>query len=199
MLVVAMVGRCRSSASPLAINLTEVFRRHPECYDAETLQFEAESGDPFGFDGLKMVESVEESKALTNSTEPAVIIAASGMCEFGRVVHHLRRAVGDPNSTVVIVGYQAQHTLGRRFVERRKEVRVLGVMRERRCHVTVLDAFSAHADRDELLWWAEGCGEQVRRFFLVHGDPDQSEAFAEHLAARGREAHVPARGERIEL
>jgi len=185
--------------SPLTVNLTEVFRRHPECYDPETEEFQSQHGDPFGFEYLRMVESVDESKQLNHLSGPAIIISASGMCEFGRVVHHLRNAIEHKKNTIVIVGYQAQHTLGRRLVEGRERVKIFGVKRDVRAEVRVLNAFSAHADREELLWWAEGCGKQVRRFFLVHGDPDQSESFAEALTERGYQATVPDFKECIDL
>jgi metallo-beta-lactamase family protein len=185
--------------SPLAVNLTEVFRRHPQCYDLETQGFEADHGDPFGFQMLTMVDSVEESKRLNSLAGTAIIISASGMCEAGRIVHHLRNSIEDPRNTVVIVGFQAQHTLGRRLVEHSPTVKIFGVEREVRAEVRVLNAFSAHADRDELLWWAEGCGGAVRGFFPVHGDPDQCDALARHLVERGRAARVPVQGEAIDL
>ncbi len=186
--------------SPLAVNLTEVFRRHPECYDLETIGFGKDHGDPFGFQLLTMVDSVDESKKLNSLAGPAIIISASGMCEAGRIVHHLRNSIEDPKNTIVIVGFQAQHTLGRRLVEHSPTVKIFGVEREVRAEVRVLNAFSAHADRDELLWWAEKCGAQVRRFFQVHGDPDQCEALAGHVRERlGRAAHVPAPGESVDL
>ena len=185
--------------SPLSTNLTEVFRRHPECYDAETAKFHSSHGDPFGFGMLTMTQSVEESKALNRLAEPAIIISASGMCEGGRVVHHLRNSIEDSRNMVVIVGYQAQHTLGRRLVERRPEVRIFGVKRELKAEVRVLNAFSAHADREELIWWAGACGKQVRQYFLVHGDLDQCEALQGHLAKKDMKGMVPARGESVDL
>ncbi len=177
--------------SPLATNLTGVFRRHQECYDTETIDFDNVHGDPFGFEMLEAVTGVEESKKLNHLKEPAIVISASGMCEGGRVVHHLRNSIEDPRNTIVIVGYQAQHTLGRRLVEGRRQVNIFGLPRDLNARVRTLNAFSAHADRDELLWWADACGSQVRRFFLVHGDPDQCEALAGHLGDRGRKAEVP--------
>jgi len=185
--------------SPLATNLTTVFRRHPECYDLEATAFGETHGDPFGFEMLRMTQSVEESKALNHLSEPAVIISASGMCEGGRVVHHLRNNIEDPKNTIVIVGYQAQHTLGRRIVERRRKVRIFGVHYLLNAQVKVLNAFSAHADKDELIWWAESCGDRVKNYFMTHGDPDQSEALAGHLKKRGLTATVPGRGQRIGL
>lgn len=185
--------------SPLAVNLTEVFTKHEECYDAETLAFDARYGDPFGFDLLTFVESVEESRRLNSLRGPAMIISASGMCEAGRVLHHLRNTLEDPRNFVVIVGFQAQHTLGRRLAEGRRKVRLLGLEREVRAEVRVLDAFSAHADRNELLDWARACGPQVRRFFLVHGEADQSEPFARTLAAERLHAQVAKEGETVAL
>lgn len=185
--------------SPLAVNLTGVFRNHDECYDAETVAFDDAHGDPFGFDMLTLTQSVDESKALNTMDGPMIIISASGMCEGGRIVHHLRNSVEDPKNMVIIVGYQAQHTLGRRIVERRQRVKIFGVERDLIAEVRVLNAFSAHADRDELLWWVDQCGSQVRSFFLVHGDPDQSEAFAKHLASRNRKGVVPKEGDTIDL
>jgi len=185
--------------SPLTVNLTQVFRRHHECYDKETVAFDDSHGDPFGFNLLTMVESVDESKALNRLDHPAVIISASGMCEAGRVVHHLRNSIEDRKNTIVIVGYQAQHTLGRRIVERRPRVKIFGVERDLNAEVAVLNAFSAHADRDELLWWVGECGAQVRKFFMVHGDPDPCEALAGHVQQLGRAAHVPVQGEQVDL
>jgi len=185
--------------SPLAVNLTSVFRKHRECYDEEAIDFDAEHGDPFGFAMLRMVTDAEESKSLNHVEGPVIIISASGMCEGGRVVHHLRNSIEEPNNTIVIVGYQAQHTLGRRIVERRDRVRIFGVERDLRAEVRVLNAFSAHADRDELIWWAQECGRQVRKFYCVHGDPDQCEALAEHLNERRLKAEVPTKGMRVKL
>lgn len=185
--------------SPLAVGLTEVFRRHPECFDAQTIAFDSQHGDPFDFPSLTLVRSVDESKNLNTAKGPMIIISASGMCEGGRVVHHLRNTIEKFDNMVIIVGYQAQHTLGRRIVERRKRVKILGVGRDLNAEVRVLNAFSAHADRDELLWWAESCGSQVRQFFLVHGDPDQSEAFASHLDERRLDNLVPREGQTVDL
>ena len=176
-----------------------VFRRHRECYDEETVDFDNAHGDPFGFEMLNMTTSVEESKRLNDLKEPAIIISASGMCEGGRIVHHLRNSIENPKNTIVIVGYQAQHTLGRRIVEGRRQVNIFGVPRDLNAKVRVLNAFSAHGDKEELLWWAKSCGSQVRRFFLVHGDPDQCEALSGHIKDLGRKAVVPSPRARVDL
>ena len=185
--------------SPLAVNVTQIFRRHEDCYDKEALHFDHNHGDPFGFDVLKMVETVEASKRLNETPGPMIIISASGMCEAGRVLHHLRNNIENSNNAVVIVGFQAPHTLGRRIVERRPRVRIFGVERDLHAKVSVLNAFSAHADRDELLWWAKACGPQVRHFYLVHGDPEPCEALRDALASEGRKATIPSQGQSFPL
>ncbi len=159
--------------SPLTVRITEVFRLHPECYDQDLSRHLAGGGSAFEFPQLRYVASVEGSKRVSASSDPAVVIAASGMCEFGRVVHHLRAIVDDPDSVVVIVGFQAQHTLGRRLVERRRQVRILGVEWERQMRVKVLNGFSAHADQSDLLAFAEAVRETgpLRHVALVHGEP----------------------------
>ncbi len=188
--------------SPLTLRVTDVFRLHPECFDEEAREQVVGDDSPFDFDGLIYVSSVDDSKQIDRSDEPCVVISASGMCEFGRVLHHLRASVGDPKSTVVIVGFQAQHTLGRRLVEGRKRVRIFGVERERRCEVVVLDGFSAHADRDDLLDFAEAVREKgpLRQVALVHGEDKAREALRERLLdAHFPTVHIPRPGERIEL
>lgn len=184
--------------SPLAINVTEVFKLHPDCFDAETRAFLEKHGSVFGFEGAHFVSSRSESMALNSLEGPAVIIAASGMAEAGRILHHLRNHVGDARNTILIVGFMAQHTLGRRLVERRARVRIWGVERDLRARVEVLNSLSAHADRNDLLAYAEGCAT-ARSFFLVHGEPKSQQALREALEARGRTVHVPARGETYEL
>ena len=185
--------------SPLAINVTEVFKLHPECFDAETRGFLEKHGDIFGFDGIEYVSSREESIALNHLAGPAMIISAAGMAEAGRVLHHLRNNVEDDRNTILVVGFMAQHTLGRRLVERRPRVRIWGVERDLRAHVEVLDAFSAHADRRDLLAYAEACGKDVRRFFLVHGELQAQDSLRDALQKRDLRVEIPERGESIEL
>jgi metallo-beta-lactamase family protein len=173
--------------SPLTVKLTDVFRLHPECYDREARELLRAEDSPFHFDGLHYVSSVEDSMAIDRLEGPAIIIAASGMCEAGRVLHHLRATVEESRNTVVIVGFQAQHTLGRRLVERRPEVRIFGLPHARRAEVVVLDGFSAHADQAGLAAFAEETRLRgpLRRVVLVHGEPPAQDAFAELLATRG--------------
>jgi metallo-beta-lactamase family protein len=128
-----------------------------------------------------------------------MIISAAGMAEAGRVLHHLRNNVEDERNTILIVGFMAQHTLGRRLVERRPRVRIWGVERDLRAHVEVLDSFSAHADRNDLLNYAEACGKQARRLFLVHGELQAQESLRDAMKKRDLRAEIPERGDTVEL
>jgi metallo-beta-lactamase family protein len=186
--------------SPLATKLTDIFRLHPDCYDRDT--FERLRDSPFEFPGLEFVTDVERSKQIDAMTEPAIIIAGSGMCEGGRVLHHLRVMVEDPHNTVAIVGFQAQHTLGRRIAERRAQVRIFGIMHELHAEVAVIDGFSAHADRDGLVAFAEAARARgaVREIILVHGEPPAQTALTGALREHGfANVVAPALGERQRL
>jgi len=187
--------------SPLAVNVTEIFRAHPECFDAETLALlRDEQTDPFGFRLLHYVRDVEESKALNQREGPMIILSASGMCEAGRVLHHLRNSIGDPRNLILIVGFQAENTLGRKLQEQWDEVRIFGEPFPRRARVETIDAFSAHADRAELLAWVGGLQPRPRRAFVVHGEEGQSLAFAEALKASGpADVTVPTLGQTVVL
>jgi metallo-beta-lactamase family protein len=172
--------------SPLSSKATEVHQKHPQAYDEETLRLIQEGSNPFWFPGLRFVEDVEESKALNHRDGPVVIISASGMCEGGRILHHLKHTVEDPDSTILIVGYQAQHTLGRRIVEEVTPVKIFGDEYELLAEVHSINALSAHADRDEMLDYFERMGpESVENAFVVHGDPEAAEAFANALKRTG--------------
>jgi metallo-beta-lactamase family protein len=186
--------------SPLAVNVTQVFSHHPECFDEETLAFLRGGDDPFGSEHVRYIRDVEHSKRLNTMEGPAIIISASGMCEFGRIVHHLKNHIEDKRNMVLIIGYQAGHTLGRRIVERRETVRIFGDEYRLNAEVVVMNAFSAHADRSDLYRWIEGVGPQVQDVVLVHGDPRQMEAFAPGLKERGyRNVHMPQRAQRISV
>ncbi len=176
--------------SPLAIDATAVYRLHPEGYNEELFEFMLDDrhNDPFGFDMMQYTRAVEQSKALNVMEGPAVIISASGMAESGRILHHLIHNVEDPRSTILIVGWQAPHTLGRRLLEGEKRVRILGDEFSVRARVRQIDGFSAHADRSELLDWAGAFVRAPRHTFVVHGDEAVSEAFAATLR---REAGLP--------
>ncbi|HET9956781.1 MAG TPA: MBL fold metallo-hydrolase [Polyangiaceae bacterium] len=184
--------------SPLAIDVTQVFRSHPECFDAETRALLEARGDVFNFEGVRFMQSREESMQINQYAGPAVIISASGMAEAGRILHHLRNHVEDERNTILIVGFMAQHTLGRRLVEGRQRVKIWGVERELRAHVEVLNAFSAHADRRDLLAYVEAC-TGLRRAFLVHGEPEQQGPLQAALNARGIDVAIPHRGQTVTL
>jgi metallo-beta-lactamase family protein len=186
--------------SPLTVRVTDVFKLHPECYDHETRQMMRGDDSPFEFDDLTYVEDKELSKRVSSSGEPAVVISASGMCEAGRVLHHLRTAVEDPKNTVLIVGYQAVHTLGRRLVEKRARVKIFGVERERRCEVVVMNGFSAHADQRDLVTYAQRTLERgaVSKVCLVHGDPQPQRILGQKLNDAGlADVVIPAPGDRL--
>jgi metallo-beta-lactamase family protein len=182
--------------SPLSVRITEVFKLHPECFDEETRAFMRQNGDPFGFENLHYVSTAEDSKALNGMEGPMMIIAASGMCEAGRILHHLRNAVEDARNMVLIIGYQAEHTLGRRIAERQSEVKIFGVERPLEAEVVVMDSFSAHADRDDLLDFVTRCRANLKKTFVIHGEESQSLALAKRLTELGMpEVQVPMLGE----
>jgi metallo-beta-lactamase family protein len=185
--------------SPLATSVTSVFRLHPDCFDAETRAFLDQHGEVFSFPEVRFVADRDESMRLNSLKGPAVIISASGMCEAGRVLHHLKNNVEDERNTVLVVGYMAKHTLGRRIVERHPTLRIFGVDRALRAKVEVLNAFSAHADRDDLLEYASASASASTRVLLVHGEPDQQHPLTRALSDRGLKAHAPARGDVIEV
>jgi metallo-beta-lactamase family protein len=180
--------------SPLAIDATAVFRLHPEAYDAEIRQFMLAEGDPFGFDKLRYTRSVEQSKELNFLRDPFVVISASGMAETGRILHHLRNRIEDPKNTILIVGWQAPDTLGRRLVEREPIVKIFGDEYHVKAQVEVLNGFSGHADRAELLGWAKAIAKRPRRTFLVHGEEDAALALADGLRREAgyEQVDVPA-------
>jgi metallo-beta-lactamase family protein len=186
--------------SPLSVRITDIFKLHPECFDEETQAFLRQNGDPFGFENLRYVSDVEDSKALNGQEGPMMIIAASGMCEAGRILHHLRNAVEDAKNMVLIIGYQAQHTLGRRIAERKSVVKIFGVERALEAEVVVMDAFSAHAEGDDLLDFVERCGGRLRKTLLIHGEEVQSEAFGKRLTEMGiPDVQTPLLGEFIHV
>ena len=176
--------------SPLSVNVTEVFRLHPECYDEETARFilSDRHPDPFGFKRLRYIRDVEDSKELHLLREPAIIISASGMCEAGRILHHLKNNIEDSRNTVLIVGWQAPDTLGRKLVERREKVRIFGEEYQVRAEVEVINGYSAHADRGELLDYVRPLNNgRLKKVFVVHGEEEASLALADGL----RELGVP--------
>lgn len=186
--------------SPLATNVTEIFQMHPECYDKEIYdEFIHNRINPFGFGDLKYTRSTEESKQLNTFEGPFVVISAAGMCEAGRIRHHLKNNIEDPNNTILIVGYMAQHTLGRKIVEREPEVKIFDKMYKLNAEVIVLNAFSAHADKEELFTYVKNI-KGLKKVFLVHGEEENSVPFGERIQSElGIEVVIPDLGESVDL
>jgi metallo-beta-lactamase family protein len=182
--------------SPMAVRATEVFRSHPECFNDQTLRLLDDDPDLFGEKRIHYIDKVNESIALNDRPEPCVIVSASGMCEAGRILHHLKHHIEDPRCAVLIVGYQAAETLGRRLVERRPEVRILGRTYALKAEVVVLNGLSSHADHGSLLRSLGPLAATTKRVRLVHGEPERAAALAEGLRAAGfADVAVPERGE----
>ena len=184
----------------MAVAATKAFALHQDAY-AEPMQKLIEAGDaPLTFEGLKLVTSVEDSIALNHSTDPAVIIAASGMCTAGRVKHHLKFNVSNARNTVLFVGYQAQGSLGRVIQNGTSPVRIFGRWHPVNAEIETGEEFSAHAGRDELIEWFESFGTPPTRTFVVHGEEDAALSFAQTLEQRfGATVTVPQRGEAVDL
>lgn len=173
--------------SPMATNATSIFQVHPECYDQETHEaFITHHKNPFGFNSLSFVTSVDESKSLNDRPGPMIIISADGMCEAGRILHHLANNIGDSRNTVLLVGFMAENTLGRRLQNREEEVRIMGEWYKVRADIEQINAFSAHADYAETIQWLKEIDtSKLKRIFMVHGEHEAQEFFKEQLAING--------------
>jgi metallo-beta-lactamase family protein len=173
--------------SPLAVEATNVFRRHPECMDRETSRIFLEGGeDPFGFNRLKYIKEVQESKELNERTDPMIVISASGMAEAGRILHHLSNNIQNPKNLILLVGYAAENTLARRIMDGNKKVKIFGEEHTVAAGVKVMDYFSAHADQNELLEYVKNTdNKKLKKIFLVHGEEDQALPFKEKLIEAG--------------
>jgi metallo-beta-lactamase family protein len=198
--------------SPLAVHLTQVFAEHPEVYDRDTqATFLAKGQNPFFFDQIRFVRSVEESMALNRDETPKIIIAASGMCEAGRILHHLRFKVHNERNTILIVGYMAENTLGRRIEEQglayessgrsgpTPMLRFFNKEYPLKAHVSKIDGFSGHADQAEMLRFLKQCNLRIKRIALVHGEERQALHFADVLHREGYAVSVPRRGETLRV
>lgn len=191
--------------SPLAIDVTAAYRMHPECYDDEIRDFIQQAGaggriDPFGFDDLTYTRTAEASKKLNFLREPAIIIAASGMMEAGRILHHLHNRIEDPRTTVLVVGFQGENTLGRKLVDHEPEVRIFGELHQNKAQVEVLSGFSGHADMNELQAWVGAMSRKPTRTFLVHGEGQAQFTLADALKARfGIQVDVPELKSQVDL
>ncbi len=176
--------------SPLAVNATEIFRIHPECFNQEIYDFLFERRNPFGFESLTLIRKVSESKKLNGLKEPAIIISASGMCEAGRVLHHLRNNISSSRNTILFVGYCAENTLGWKIRQGWEEVNIFGEPYPVRASVKALDSFSGHADRSELLDYFQDMTGPREKVWLVHGEPEQSRALCDTLRERHQTGEV---------
>jgi metallo-beta-lactamase family protein len=186
--------------SPLATNVTEVFRQHTEDWDQEILAFNHTVGDPFGWSRLKYTKTVQESKALNDLHVPFMVMAASGMCEAGRILHHLKNGIEDPRNLVLITGYQAANTLGRKLVERQPEVNIFGEPMRVRAEIDSIGELSGHADQHELLTWMEPVVPTLKKVFLVHGEPLAQQALKEEIEKLYKlEVICPKRDDRFEV
>lgn len=188
--------------SPLAVNATNVFRAHPECFDRETNRvFLVNGEDPFGFSRLKYIRDVNASKELNEKKGAMIIISASGMAEGGRILHHLKNNVGNPKNLVLFVGYAAEHTLARKIMDGAKEVNIFGEKHIINCRVKIMDYFSAHADQEELIDYIRlNPKEKLKNIFLVHGEEEQSLVLREKLVTMSyRNVHFPVSGEKYEI
>ena len=181
--------------SPLAVNATEVFRKHPELYDEEAGKFLAGGDDPFGFSRLQYIRESSESKALNSLRGPFLVLSASGMCEGGRILHHLRNNIEDSRNTVLLTGFQAENTLGRKILNGDREVPIFGEPVQLRAEVVSLDELSGHADQRELIEWMRPLASRRKKVFLVHGEPAQGAALAEVIRKEFRlDVLQPSRG-----
>ncbi len=186
--------------SPLSFDATEIYKIHPECFDNRMREYFYSNKSPFQFEGLHFTQGVGESKALNYDSSPMIIISASGMCENGRILHHLKNNIEDEKNTVLAVGFMAENTLGRKLVEGEKPVRIFGEEYNLNARVEVINGFSAHADSDALLEYAEKVGSTADSIFLVHGELDQCEILSNRIEDRiHKKPFIPARGETFEL
>ena len=186
--------------SPMAIKVTEVFEQHPELFDEEMLQRLRQESSPFDLPDLQMSRTTNQSKAINRIKGPTLIIAGSGMCTGGRVKHHLVHNISKAKCCILFVGYQAKGTLGRHIVDGAKEVRILGRNYHVKARIVQITGFSAHADRDELTKWLSALQKAPRRLFIVHGEADSANSFAEHIKKeKGWEVTVPTYEQKVLL
>lgn len=187
--------------SPLAVETSKVFMKYSHLFDAETKEFVHQGRHPaLNFPQLTYIESVDQSKALNDRHEPMIIISASGMAETGRILHHLRNNIQNPKNMVLIVGWQAPHTLGRRLADREQMVRIFGEPYDRRAEVVTIGGLSAHAGQTKLLEYARASQSSLREIYLIHGEEDAANIFIKQLTMLGfRNVHYPGWGQSLEI
>lgn len=185
--------------SPLTVNITEVFRLHADLFDEHLRRVMEEAGDPFQPRNITYIRSLEQSMSLNSMDTPAVILAAAGMCEFGRIVHHLRNNCSDRRNTILIIGFQAKNTLGRRIVERQPQIKIFGIKHDLNAEVSVLNSLSAHAGRSELIAFGARFKDCAEKILLVHGEDEALEALKSGLEEVGcRNVHIQQEGKTVE-
>ncbi|HLD36660.1 MAG TPA: MBL fold metallo-hydrolase [Planctomycetota bacterium] len=184
--------------SPLATNITLAFQQNIRYLDEETQDLMRRQQDPFGFSRIKYIRSTDESKRLNADKQPMIIISASGMCEAGRILHHLKNNIENPNNTIMIIGYMAENTLGKKIVDRQPIVKIFGEDYHLKAEVVKINSFSAHADKNELIDFIKQCAPK-KKIFIVHGDMNQAEPFTEQLISMGLPAYLPTKNEEVEL
>jgi len=186
--------------SPLAINITEIYRNHPEEFDTEMQRLIVDEKDPFGFRRLRYLQSSAESKSLNDLRKPFIVISSSGMCEGGRILHHLKNGIEDPRNLVLLAGFQAQNTLGRSIAEKRSIVTILGEQYTLRAEVEMFDELSGHGDQKDLVEWVRPVARGLKKIFLVHGEKKAQVALADLLrASLGVSVIIPERGQKFDL
>lgn len=182
--------------SPLAISATEIFRNSLDCYDEEAREYIQNGDNPLDFPGLYFTRSADESRALNEKKENMIIISASGMCEAGRIKHHLKHNLWRPECTILFVGYQAEGTLGRRLVDGAKKVKIFGEEISVNAHIEMIDGFSGHADKNGLIEWLTNMKKKPRSIFVVHGEEEVSKEFSRLVEKElGINTIVPSRGD----
>jgi len=187
--------------SPLSVNATEIYRLHPECFNETIYQFLREKENPFGMENLTYIREVAQSMKLNDLKDPAIIISASGMCEAGRVRHHLKNHIGSLTTLVLFIGYCAEHTLGAQIRSGRSPVNIFGEPHEVRARIVSIDSFSGHADKNELRTYVERMSGPFKKISVVHGEESQAFAFAETLEQLKPTAEVlvPEYGQEVEF
>lgn len=187
--------------SPLAINATEIFIMHPECYDKQILRYMLTDPNPFNFNGLTFTRTADESKAINTLTEPCIIISASGMMNAGRIKHHISNNIEDPKNTLLVVGYCAPHTLGGRLMNKPDEIRIFGQTKKVKANIEIMPSMSAHADQGEMIdFLEEQDKKQLEKIFLVHGELNRQTVFKEKLLEEGfKRVEIPHLGQEFNI
>ncbi|MFH1593207.1 MAG: MBL fold metallo-hydrolase [Candidatus Omnitrophota bacterium] len=185
--------------SPLAVNITNVFKNSWEYFDKETRELYIKELDPLSNKNITYIQKVDQSKKLNDKTGPMIIISASGTCENGRILHHLKNNIENPYNTIIAVGYMPNNTLGKKIVEKKPMVNIFGRPYHLRAEVVMVDSFSAHADKHNLLRYVKECGRSLKKVFIVHGEPRQSEGLRKDIKSINVRVSVPRKNETVYL